>query len=112
MIIQIPVENAIKHGLMPLESDKKLQIVVQQNGVGTMIRITDNGVGREKSKGKAAGTGTGLKLLLQTIQLLNELNPQQIEFGITDHQPNGTTVKVLIPNGIQFNQLNADYASK
>ena len=59
--------------------------------------ITDNGIGREKSKGRTAGTGTGLKVLLQTIRLLNSHNKLPISFNVEDKAPQGTIVTIEIP---------------
>lgn len=58
MIIQIFVENAIKHGLRPKDSDKKLEIGFTNNGDYLLCTIKDNGIGRE-----AAGdlTSPGLR---------------------------------------------------
>jgi tetratricopeptide (TPR) repeat protein len=97
MMIQIPVENAIKHGLMPLEGSKSLIVSVEKKDATIEISVTDNGIGREQSKGRTSGTGTGLKVLLQTICLLNQQNPIPITFDIIDGKPHGTTVKISIP---------------
>ncbi len=50
MLIQPYVENALKHGLLHKERDKKLHISFTQNTTQTITcSITDNGVGREAS---------------------------------------------------------------
>lgn len=67
MIIQIPVENAIKHGLMPLEGEKRLSVSVIGYAGYQQVTVSDNGIGRKASVGSSTGTGTGLKVLLQTI---------------------------------------------
>lgn len=106
MIIQIPVENAIKHGLMPIESKKALMVNISQNSHGMVIRIEDNGIGREQSRGRCFGTGTGLNVLMQTLKLLNQFNPSPITLEISDNQPQGTLVRVFIPNGFHFYHEN------
>jgi LytS/YehU family sensor histidine kinase len=97
MMVQIPVENAIKHGLMPFDGEKKLSVLIEKKDEAIVIAIEDNGVGREKSKGRTAGTGTGLKVLLQTIVLLNQRNKEKISFRISDRDPSGTVVQISIP---------------
>ncbi len=42
MLIQIPVENAVKHGLA-IEGEKRLSVFVERDGKGIHIRIEDNG---------------------------------------------------------------------
>jgi len=102
MMIQIPVENAIKHGLMPLEGEKILKISVSDFDGNHHIQIEDNGIGLMASAGQSIGTGTGLKVLLQTIQLLNAKNHQKINFTVGDRIINnsattGTAVNIKIP---------------
>ena len=102
MMIQIPVENAIKHGLMPLEGEKILKISVSDFDGNHHIQIEDNGIGLKASAGQSTGTGTGLKVLLQTIQLLNAKNHQKINFTVGDRIINnsastGTAVNIKIP---------------
>jgi tetratricopeptide (TPR) repeat protein len=108
MIIQIPVENAIKHGLYPLEGSQKLQIRIEQLDRRLLIRVIDNGVGFEKSGSWSKGTGTGLKVLYEVISLLNSKNENKISFEIRELFQEtegcaGTTVQISIPQNYQFN---------
>ncbi len=108
MMIQIPVENAIKHGLMPLEGAKKLTISVTDFNEYQQISVTDNGIGLKASTGRSTGTGTGLKVLMQTIHLLNVKNQSKIKISISERepvngQPSGTAVEIQIPK--QFNYM-------
>src|SRR3546814_845504 len=61
MIIQPFVENAILHGLMPLDGPRKLTIDIVDGGEYVSCSITDNGVGREEaarsSEGRRVGNG-------------------------------------------------------
>lgn len=103
MILQIPVENAIKHGLLPFEGEKKLSIIIDKTDNSLILKVTDNGIGRKNSKGRTTGTGTGLKVLLQTIKILNQSNSHQIIFTINDVEPQGTEVVVQIPTEFKYN---------
>jgi LytS/YehU family sensor histidine kinase len=102
MILQIPVENAIRHGLMPLEGEKNLKVLIRKVENAMEITIEDNGIGREKSKGRTTGTGTGLKVLLQTIRLLNQQNNEQITFRVIDGERCGTIVRIGIPDNYNY----------
>ena len=62
MMIQIPVENAVKHALREKEGERNLWVSVCRRGNGICIKITDNGGGyRPDSRNR--GTGTGMKSL-------------------------------------------------
>lgn len=106
MIIQIPVENAIKHGLHQKEGEKRLSVRVENEGNGTRILIQDNGPGYLPGKGDPlAGTGTGLKVLYQSIDLFNHKNKEKILFRIlrSDEEGlGGTMVSVYIPDNYKF----------
>jgi len=50
LLIQPLVENAIKHGLLPMQSDKGSVIInIYQHKNATFIEVTDNGIGIETS---------------------------------------------------------------
>jgi len=107
MSIQIPVENALKHALRPKEGYKKLSIDVsgQQDGVNIFIR--DNGAGYfPQQTSRTKGTGTGLKVLFQTIQLLNAKNTDQASLTIQNirekEQITGTEVCIFVPYNYKF----------
>ena len=101
MIVQIPVENAIKHGLAGKDDEKELTIRISREGKGVRIVICDNGRGYlPQVASSTRGTGTGLKVLYQTIQLLNTKNKnEKIRFNIGNRNDGqtGTQVSVFIP---------------
>ena len=89
MTIQILVENALKHGLIPMMQREGQELLVtvkaRSQGNGTLVEVFDNGVGLAKHKTTTHGIGT--KVLLQTIQLLNEQHAakggcERMEFGM------------------------------
>ena len=89
MMIQIPVENAVKHALRGKEGDRNLWISVCRQESFICIKITDNGGGyRPNSKNR--GTGTGMKVIMQTIQILNNKNKESIDVSVHN---------VSLPNG-------------
>ena len=82
MFIQIPVENAVKHALRLKEGPRMLRIEVRNQGAGYAVSIQDNGGGYRPSP--HTGTGTGLKIVTQTILILNQHNREKMEVHISD----------------------------
>jgi LytS/YehU family sensor histidine kinase len=84
MTIQIFVENAIKHGLRSLRLQegqlRRLTIRVSRKDECTLVEVVDNGGGLKSDLSNKAQTG--IKVVRQTIQMLNEHNHSSIQFGI------------------------------
>ena len=78
MMIQIPVENAVKHALREKEGERNLWVSVCRRGSGICIKITDNGGGYCPDS-RNRGTGTGMKVIMQTIRILNNKNKEAID---------------------------------
>ena len=103
VLVQTAVENALKHGLVGLDREKRLDIRIRKEGSGVRIHVIDNGRGFNASAVSATrGTGIGFKVLYQTLLMLNKKNKnEQIEFNITpvpsDIYPSGTFVNIYIP---------------
>lgn len=91
MILQIPVENALKHAFVGMEEsgekplldvkvwieDGMLRIDVIDNGCGGVGAVA--GMGTRKAHA-AASTGTGLRILNSTIEMLNAGNARKMYF--------------------------------
>lgn len=110
MMIQIPVENAIKHALRGKQGAKRLwiQIAPDESPQGVerfFIEVTDNG-GGFRVQSTHRGTGTGLKVVMQTVQLLNRSNKQPIEVAVDDvispQGENGCRVRISIPQKFNY----------
>jgi hypothetical protein len=109
MIIQPYVENAIKHGLMHKEGDKRLDIrfTLQHDRVSCVIE--DNGIGRKAAiaigAGKKHNSFSGMANE-RRISLMNELYGNHIDFSISDRIANGqaagTVVSFSYPIKYQF----------
>lgn len=67
LLIQPLIENAIKHGIAPLQKNGFLQMNIYRQEKDLVIEITDNGKGFSEDK---AGTGLGLKLVKERIAVL------------------------------------------
>lgn len=117
MILQIPVENALKHAFVGMEEsgekpqldvkiwieDGMLRIDVIDNGCGGVGAVA--GMGARKTNA-AASTGTGLRILNSTIEMLNAGNARKLYFrmqsraaaadGGSDRQK-GTCVSIGVP---------------
>lgn len=99
MIIQIFVENAIKHGLRAKEPEvgkyRNLVVRVNRHDQGVIINVIDNGVGMKTSAThtkSSESTKTGAKVVKNTIALLNEYNKEKMLYGMEDYiHPNGDT---------------------
>ena len=105
MLIQIPVENAVKHALKDKEGERNLWITVHRRENEICIKITDNGGGyRPDSRNR--GTGTGMKVIMQTIQILNMKNKEAIDVSIHNITlPSGETgceVTFLLPDKYNY----------
>jgi len=95
MTIQIFVENAIKHGLQRKQGVLRISASRQQQA--TLIEVTDDGRGLSPDYQEH----TGLKVVRQTIQMLNEHNKQQITFGVESLQP-GCRSWILLPDDYNY----------
>ncbi len=103
MIIQIFAENAVLHGLRPIESGGLLIISIDKKDNEIIIRIHDNGIGREKARENGStGSGNGLGIIRQILELYRKLKGIKIECRISDlknadESPSGTLVEIKIP---------------
>lgn len=101
MMVQIFVENAIKHGLRGSEGDRWLRLSVGHHGNMLEIVIENNGCNHGVVAGKV---GTGLKVVMQTIHILNERNLDKIslKYGVDEKVPSIWNVRIAIPDGYDF----------
>ncbi len=110
-ILQIPVENALLHGLSNRDAAPwELSIAVVNGTDGVRITITDNGVGRKRSATLSNHTkhGTGTKNLTEIIGIINAANTEKITVDYTDQvftdavPAYGTAVHIYIPSAIKY----------
>ena len=105
MMIQIPVENSVKHALRGKEGERNLWIAADRREGGVCIRITDNGGGYHPES-RNRGTGTGMKVIMQTIQILNMKNQAAIDISVHNVTlPSGETgceVTFLLPDKYDY----------
>lgn len=101
MLIQLLVENSIKHGLRNKEGVKKLDVKINCLDKATQIIVEDNGVGRKQAMKTTRDTGKGIKLINDMISLNRKLGGKDISIEYTDlfdenGKANGTRVVVVV----------------
>ena len=103
MIIQIRVENAIKHGLIPKGGGGLLKIGMKLKDGDLEIVIEDNGIGRVKASGnRTSSNGIGIKTIEGLVEYINlgkkqKVLQQTIDLVDEKGNPAGTKVVVIIP---------------
>ena len=109
MIVQILVENSVKHGLKAVEGDKMLNITIWKDNTATYIIVVDNGPGFDccRQCNSSSSTSTGLKVVRQIISLTNSNNNVKMNFSISNiTSPEGiiTGCKAMltIPHNIKY----------
>jgi LytS/YehU family sensor histidine kinase len=70
-ILQPLVENAIWHGLMPLEAGGKVEIVVELSDTELTISIRDNGVGLKPNHNQNHSS-RGIQMIHQRLEILSD----------------------------------------
>ena len=111
MILHTYCENAVKHGLMPLESGGKLTIHISQHDQIVRVSVEDNGVGRAiaAQNSHIHSWKQGLSILNRQIEIYNHFNSKKINQYIDDlanetGQPAGTRFTVEVP--LDFSYIN------
>jgi len=109
MSIQIPVENAVKYAFTPEQKDARIDVGITRMEDAIRIVIDDNGIGYQPDADNfdIRGTGSGLKMLSRTAELLNTRNQRKMIFSIenrksTGNNAVGTRVTIVVPLEYQF----------
>ena len=110
LMIQPLVENAIWHGLLPSEGEKRIQIKFTQNENRITCIIEDNGIGvRQAEKLKAISrplhNSVGLENLRKRIKIINEKYNTDCSLEIIDLKETGRSeqgTRVVL----RFNLIN------
>lgn len=96
LLLQPLLENAIWHGITPLDRQGQIGVVVRQEAADLQVLIHDNGVGiAENSITKHQGTPHGLNLVGDRLALVGgsmEIQNRKERDGIT-----GTFIQLTIP---------------
>lgn len=108
-LLQIPVENALLHGLRnKTDGNCVLEIEFEENEKQYFITITDNGVGREKANqiNNFKKNGNGLKTIFEMIALINHHQNKAINFEIMNKEKtSGTIVQITMNKNIDYDKI-------
>ena len=102
MLIQIFVENAIKHGINPKKEGGSVQVSITAINNTHTITIEDNGIGRKNAKElNTTSTGKGLNVMDKYIKLFNKQNNINIYYQLIDlydkrGNATGTRVEIIL----------------
>lgn len=105
MLIQPYVENAVKHGILPLMEKGVISISITKEERFLKCVIGDNGVGRAKAAENSRNRyhrAMGTSLTRERLAVINELGGSQLSEKIIDlydkdNNPAGTRVEIYIP---------------
>lgn len=99
-LLQIPVENALVHGLANKSLPPHLiKVNFMEDEENYMVKIIDNGIGLSESKkiNMLEKHGTGLKNIQSLLNILNQYNQKKLTIVINDLVKEGTEVMITIP---------------
>ena len=102
MLLQPYVENAVWHGLRYKEEKGFLKVALVKKDEETItIEISDNGIGRKKSKElktdhQKKQQSKGMQNIKQRIQILNEMYKDKVDVFIEDMYDDATGTKVIL----------------
>ena len=102
MLLQPYVENAVWHGLRYKKTKGKLVIdFYQKNNETILITISDDGIGRKKSKelktqNQKKQQSKGMNNIKNRITILNEMYVDKVDVSIADLQEDESGTKVVL----------------
>lgn len=94
LILQPLVENAVRHGISPLESGGSVKIGAVVENETLLITVEDDGVGVGNASAERTGSGLGLSSVRS---LLSHLYGSEQRFDVRPRAPSGTTVTIAMP---------------
>lgn len=111
MILQPYVENAIVHGLLPMDGGGHISIVIKQQGSAYLLLVVeDNGVGIEIAQAQSAHhsnghRSSGMALTEERLKLLSQIANTAITLRViqlpsTEEGRAGTRVEIVLPMDI------------
>ncbi|MFK7922273.1 MAG: two-component regulator propeller domain-containing protein [Bacteroidia bacterium] len=108
MLLQPFVENSIKHGIMSLESDGKISVIIESEGEAHLrVRIEDNGIGIVESKKRQANrpkdhVSKGMQITMDRLALFARMTGKEHSVDIDEiksekGEVEGTRVNMILP---------------
>ncbi|MGB5204165.1 MAG: histidine kinase [Eudoraea sp.] len=102
MLLQPYIENAIWHGLRYKEEKGTLSIEMAQKGIDIIeIRITDNGIGRKRSRelktsNQKTQNSKGMGNIKKRIAILNTMYKDKVSVSVQDLNEDATGPRVIL----------------
>ena len=99
MLLQPYIENAIWHGIMPLEAGGELKVLIDLKEDHILqIEIVDTGIGIENSlkHKKSSHSSKGMSLTQERINLLNQIEAKPIQIKVKQNGISGTSVLITM----------------
>jgi len=102
MLLQPYIENAVWHGLRYKREKGLLRVSITQNNSESLkITITDDGIGRKKSKALKSKNqlqqkSKGMQNIKQRVAILNEMYADKVDVFIDDLHEDETGTKVVL----------------
>ncbi len=94
LILQPLVENAVRHGIAPLEKGGSVRVAASVEDGILRITIDDDGIGYGRAPASKASTGRGISSVRA---LLAHLYGAEQRFEVKARQPAGTSVSIELP---------------
>jgi signal transduction histidine kinase len=92
MLLQPLVENALKHGVDPLEEGGRVMVSVEQRDEGVVARVEDTGQGINTY---SPGTGTGLANIRERLVSLYD---GKAHLDLVENEPHGVVATLYLPD--------------
>ena len=93
MLLQPLVENAVKHGIEPLEEGGCIEIKAERSNQELVLTITDTGVGASSTLA-SSGTGVGIANVQSR---LSALFGDDASLNLTENEPRGLIATLRVP---------------
>ena len=93
MLLQPLVENAVKHGIEPLEEGGCIEIKAERSNQELVLTITDTGVGTSSTQ-TSSGTGVGIANVQSR---LSALFGDDASLSLTENEPRGLIATLRVP---------------
>ena len=93
LMLQPLVENAVQHGIAPLEEGGSITITARVRDGRLLVDVQDDGIGYGNSR-RASGSGVGLSAVQSALE---QLYGSAQRFVIAPIEPRGTVASIEIP---------------